>query len=64
MATEFTPDGMATKLATLYPLLPDGAARFSQWVADNGPDGDDIVAFIETATSLPFSDGWNAYWTS
>lgn len=64
MAIEFTADGMATKLASLYPALPDSAARFAQWLQDNGPDYDDIVTFIETATSLPFSDGWHAYWTS
>lgn len=64
MATEFTADGMATKLATDYPLLPDSAARYDQWIEDNGPEWDDIVTFIETETSLPFSDGWNVYWTT
>lgn len=60
----FLPDNMSTKLASLYPALPDAAARYYQWIQDNGPEWWDIINYVETETSLPFSDGWHAYWTS
>lgn len=58
----FLPDNMSAKLAALYPALPDTAARYYQWIQDNGPDWDSIVETIETATGLPFVDGWAVYW--
>lgn len=55
-------DGMLIKLNDLYGVdtIGDG---YMEWVADNGPDWDSIVDFIESETSLPFVDGWHAYWT-
>ena len=65
MATKFTADMMATKLEALYGTLDDTIGdRYMAWVADNGPEWEDIVSFIETETQLPFVDGWNVYWAT
>lgn len=58
----FLPDNMSATLASMYPALPDTAARYYQWFQDNGPDWDSIVAHVEGATGLPFVDGWAVYW--
>lgn len=55
-------DGMLAKLDALYGTDTIGD-KYMAWVADNGPEWDDIVLFIESETSLPFNDGWWAYWT-
>jgi hypothetical protein len=55
-------DGQLEKLDQLYSANAIGD-KYMQWVADNGPDWGSIVTFIETQTSLPFSDGWWDYWT-
>lgn len=63
MATVSVGDGMSDKLAGLYDDKSLGDA-YMEWVAENGPEWEDIVAFIETETELPFADGWGVYWTT
>jgi hypothetical protein len=63
MATVNVADAQAAVLADLYgtDTVGDGMA---QWVAANGPEWEDIVSVVETATSLPFASGWGPYWVA
>lgn len=57
-------DLIDAKLIELYGTGTGAGTYWTEWCAEHGPAWEDIVAFIESETSLPFADGWAAYWAT
>lgn len=54
-------DAMEDKLAVLYGTasLGDG---YAAWVAEHGPEWEDLLAYTEAQSGTPGWDGWCLYW--
>lgn len=51
-------DDMANGLTALY----GDSQAITEWIAEHGPEHDDIVRYIESVTLNPYADGLSQYW--